>query len=225
MKGNGLSAIVLLGGVLLSPTSLAQLNITDIAHGGMEAWKTKDITTPTRYNVTDYKNRPAIQARSDNAASGLVLNKRIDLLDTPYMNWSWLVKQSLPALQETTKQGDDFAARVYVVIDGGMKFWNTKSISYVWSSAPADGEVWDNPFAGANVKMLATRGSESNSKQWYDEKRNIYQDLIHYFGDKGSDKANQASYRYIDMVAIMTDTDNSGSHAESYYGDIIFSSR
>ncbi|WP_119010139.1 DUF3047 domain-containing protein [Vibrio superstes] len=225
MKDNSLPAIMLLGCLLMSPAAFAQLNITDIAQGGMEAWTTKDITTPTRYNVTDYKDRPAIHARSDNTASGLVLNKRIDLLDTPYMNWSWLVKQSLPELQETTKQGDDFAARVYVVIDGGMMFWNTKSISYVWSSAPAGGEVWDNPFAGANVKMLATRGSESNPKQWYDEKRNIYQDLIDYFGDKGSDKANQKSYRYIDMVAIMTDTDNSGTHAESYYGDIIFSSR
>ncbi|GEA49810.1 hypothetical protein VIN01S_06140 [Vibrio inusitatus NBRC 102082] len=225
MKISSLFAIVFVGSMLISPTALAQLNITDIAQGGMEAWKTKDIATPTRYNVTDYQNRPAIHARSDNAASGLVLNKRIDLLDTPYMNWSWLVKQSLPELQETTKQGDDFAARVYVVIDGGMRFWNTKSISYVWSSSPISDKVWDNPFAGANVKMLAARGSESISKQWYDEKRNIYQDLIDYFGDKGSDKANQKSYRYIDMVAIMTDTDNSGTHAESYYGDIVFSSR
>ncbi|MFA0697777.1 DUF3047 domain-containing protein, partial [Vibrio sp. 10N.222.49.C9] len=117
MKDNSLLAMMLLGCMLMSPAAFAQVNITDIAHGGMEAWKTKDITTPTRYNVTEYKDRPAIQARSDNAASGLVLNKRIDLLDTPYMNWSWLVKQSLPELQETTKQGDDFAARVYVVID------------------------------------------------------------------------------------------------------------
>ncbi len=225
MKVNRLPVIMLFVSMLITPFALAQLNITDIAQGGMEAWKSKDIAAPTRYNVTDYKNRPAIQARSDNAASGLVLNKRIDLLETPYMNWSWLVKQSLPELQETTKQGDDFAARVYVVIDGGMKFWNTKSISYVWSSSPAGENVWDNPFAGANVKMLAARGSESETKQWYDEKRNIYQDLIDYFGDKGSDKANQKSYRYIDMVAIMTDTDNSGTHAESYYGDITFSSR
>jgi len=51
----------------------------------------------------------------------------------------------------------------------------------------------------------------------------VFQDLIDYFGDKGSEDANLRAYRYIDMVAIMTDTDNSGSEAESYYGDIVFS--
>jgi len=29
--------------------------------------------------------------------------------------------------------------------------------------------------------------------------------------------------RYIDVIAIMTDTDNSGQQAHAYYGDIYFS--
>jgi hypothetical protein len=47
--------------------------------------------------------------------------------------------------------------------------------------------------------------------------------LIDVFGDKGSQEANQKTYRYIDIIAIMTDTDNSEKEAESYYGDIEFS--
>jgi hypothetical protein len=71
--------------------------------------------------------------------------------------------------------------------------------------------------------MMSIRGSKSQQGKWYDQKRNVYQDLIDTFGDKGNDAANQKAYRYIDLVAIMTDTDNSGKEAESYYGDIIFS--
>ncbi|MFT5550449.1 MAG: hypothetical protein ACI9CO_002382, partial [Candidatus Azotimanducaceae bacterium] len=52
---------------------------------------------------------------------------------------------------------------------------------------------------------------------------NVYQDLINTLGDKGSKEANREAYQYIDIVAIMTDTDNSGKDAESYYGDIVFS--
>jgi hypothetical protein len=47
--------------------------------------------------------------------------------------------------------------------------------------------------------------------------------LIDIFGDQGSEQANQKAYKYIDIIAIMTDTDNSGKQAESYYGDIVFS--
>jgi hypothetical protein len=73
--------------------------------------------------------------------------------------------------------------------------------------------------------MMSVRGQQSQQSQWYEEKRNVYQDLIETFGDKGSEKANRKAYQYIDMIAIMTDTDNSGKQAESYYGDIIFSAK
>jgi hypothetical protein len=101
--------------------------------------------------------------------------------------------------------------------------WKTKSLNYVWSSNQDKDLVWDNAFAGSSVKMMSVRGKEAQQGQWYQEKRNVYQDLIDIFGDKGSEQANQKAYQYIDIIAIMTDTDNSGKQAESYYGDIVFS--
>jgi hypothetical protein len=154
-----------------------------------------------------------------------VLEQQIDLIATPYLNWSWLVEKTLPELDERSKAGDDFVARVYVVIDGGFMVWNTKSLNYVWSSNQAKGLVWNNAFAGSSVKMMSVRGQQSQQSQWYEEKRNVYQDLIEIFGDKGSEKANRKAYQYIDMIAIMTDTDNSGKDAETYYGDIIFTEK
>ncbi len=139
------------------------------------------------------------------------------------MNWSWLVEKKLLALNERSKSGDDFVARIYVVMDGGLMMWNTKSLSYVWSSNQEKGLIWDNPFAGASVKMMSIQGKHSKKGTWYQEKRDVYQDLIEAFGDKGSADANRETYQYIDIIAIMTDTDNSGKEAESYYGDIIFS--
>ena len=70
---------------------------------------------------------------------------------------------------------------------------------------------------------MSVQGKASNTGQWFEEKRNVYQDLIAAFGDKGRVEENQDAYRYIDVIAIMTDTDNSGKEAESYYGDMVFS--
>jgi hypothetical protein len=202
----------------------ADINLTSIGEGGILAWEKEVFDGETIYETSVLGGTPALKATSNDAASGLLLKQPIDLLETPYLNWSWLITQYLPFTDERAKAGDDFAARVYVVIEGGFFVWNTKSVTYVWSSSQETGESWGNPFAESNVKMISVRGKDDNLNQWYHEKRNVYQDLIAMFGDKGSDEANLKAYRYIDVVALMTDTDNSGASAESYYGDILFSS-
>lgn len=201
------------------------INVTSLDNNGIAKWEHKVFSNSTTYQIVEHKNRVALKAVSENSASGLVLKKRIDLLQTPFMHWSWLVQNKLAPLNEQSKAGDDYIARVYVVIDGGLMAWTTKCLNYVWSSHQAKGQVWNNAYAGSNVKMISVRGKLSLTQQWYEEKRNVYQDLIDHFGDKGSDKKNQKAYRYIDIVAIMTDTDNSHGQAESYYGDIVFSSK
>jgi hypothetical protein len=203
----------------------ASINLTSFYDNGIRNWEHEVLSDKTVYDLVEYEGRAALRAISDNSASGLVLKQKIDLSRTPYLNWSWLAARKLPLLDEQSKSGDDYVARVYVVIDGGLFVWRTKSLSYVWSSNQSQDQVWDNAFAGSNVKMISVRGKDAQIEHWYSEKRNVYQDLIKYFGDKGSEKSNLKAYRFIDIVAIMTDTDNSGSHAESYYGDILFSAQ
>ena len=214
---------ILLFGVGIGFNAIASINVTSLADDGIKQWQEESFVGNSTYNVVEYNNRLVLKAESDGTASGLVLKKRIDLLKTPYINWSWLTKNKLPAFDEKSKAGDDYVARVYVVIDGGWMIWKSQSVSYVWSSNQSPGQVWDNAFVGDKVQMISVRGKQAKVDQWYTEKRNVYQDLIDHFGDKGSEKKNQSAYRYIDVIAIMTDTDNSGSKAESYYSDIIFS--
>jgi len=203
----------------------ADINVTTLADDGIKNWEEESFVGHSTYNIVEYDGRMVLKAESANASSGLVLKKKIDLLKTPYINWSWSTKNKLPSFDEKSKAGDDYVARVYVVIDGGMMIWNSKCLSYVWSSNQAQDTVWNNAFVGSRVKMISVRGKEANINQWYNEKRNVFNDLVSQFGDKGSDKENQDAYRYIDVIAIMTDTDNSGSQATSYYGDIIFSAQ
>lgn len=203
----------------------ADQNVTNLAKNGVLKWETKVFSGETKYNILAYKGQRALKAQSNASASGLLFKKKIDLQKTPNLNWRWLIEQKLAGLNERSKAGDDFVARIYVIIDGGMRVWRSKSLNYVWSSNQARGQVWNNAFAGNKVKMLSVRGKDAKMGQWFSEKRNVYKDLIKYFGDKGSERANLKAYRFIDVVAIMTDTDNSKRKAESYFGDVIFSAK
>ncbi len=217
--------VIVIALCLISSIASAEINVTRLDEGGIREWETETFFGETHYELDTEGDMAILKAISDKSASALFLEKKIDLESTPYLNWSWLLKEKLPELNELTKKGDDHAARIYVVIKDGPFIWNTKSINYVWSGSQNTNEVWNNPFAGENVKMMSIQGKNSKLNHWYREKRNLYQDLIRLFGDKGSQEANLEAYRYIDAIALMTDTDNSKNTAKAYYGDIVFTSK
>jgi len=64
--------------------------------------------------------------------------------------------------------------------------------------------------------MIAVRGAQDKPGGWVREKRNVRADFKRLFGK---------DIRYIDAVAIMTDTDNSGQQASAAYADVFFSAQ
>ena len=184
--------------------------------GSIDGWENKTFSGSTDYHIIKLNKLMVLKAESHSGASGLFKEQQIDLLKTPYLNWRWRIAKRLENLDEQSKSGDDYSARVYVVISGGWAFWKTRAINYVWAGNTAKGTVWPNAFAGNNAMMLAIRSSDDKTHTWYQEKRNIMQDLKQQF---------DTDIRYIDAVAIMTDTDNANGNATAYYGDIFFSAR
>ena len=202
---------------LLSFQAVAEdlvVKISDFSSGNLEHWDTKVFKDLTHYRIVEQNNRKVLQANSQAAASGLYRELRIDLDKTPYLNWSWRIENTLDGLNEQSKSGDDYAARVYVIVSGGFAFWRTKALNYVWSGNSPKGMSWANAFAGDNAIMLALRSREDSIGSWVFEKRNVKADLSEFFGE---------NIPYIDAIAIMTDTDNSKGRATAYYSEIYFS--
>lgn len=189
------------------------LAIGSFSKGSLTGWKAKEFKGETKYQLAAIDNVKALKADSNAAASGLFYEQKIDLEKNPVMNWRWRVEKPLPKLDEQAKAGDDFAARVYVVKSGGLVFWNTKAINYVWSSNSGKAKPWPNPFAGDHAMMVAVRSAEDKTGTWHTEKRNVREDFKQLTGE---------DIKSIDAVAIMTDTDNSKAKATAYYGDIYF---
>ncbi|MBA3005657.1 MAG: DUF3047 domain-containing protein [Desulfocapsa sp.] len=191
-----------------------KITVGDFAAESLRGWEEKSFSSKTDYQLITEGKETVVKATSQAAASGLFKKQRIDLQQTPYLNWRWRVDKPLHSLDEQTKSGDDYGARIYVVVDGGLFFWKTKAINYVWASSSPKGKSWPNAFAGKSAMMLALRSSTDEAATWYQEKRNVAADLKEFFGTE---------IRYIDAIAIMTDTDNSGQETSAQYGDIFFS--
>ena len=184
---------------------------------GIGQWQEKSFKDHTHYTlVTAQDKLSVVKAHSQHSASGLFRKIRIDLQQYPFMNWRWKIARALQTGDETVKAGDDYAARIYVVVDGGWLAWRTKALNYVWAGEAEKGAVWPNAFAGKRAQMFAIRNHSDATGVWYTEKRNVLQDL---------QQVHKETIRYIDVVAIMTDTDNSGGEVTAYYGDIFFSSQ
>lgn len=194
----------------------ATVPVGEFSQGKLDGWESKAFKGKTDYALVDLNGRTALRAQSHAAASGLLREIRVDLNQTPYLNWSWCAQNTLDKLDEQTKSGDDYPARIYVVVSGGLAFWRTRSLNYVWASTTPRGRTWPNAYAGDHVIMLALRSGTAEVGQWRQEKRDVRADLQSYFGE---------SISHIDAVALMTDTDNSGRSAVAYYGDIYFSAQ
>jgi len=191
-----------------------KLPLGEFSRSHLDGWEHKSFKGETRYQLQILDGVMVLQADSQGAASGLFKEQRIDLEQTPFLNWSWRVANRLNGLNEQSKAGDDYAARIYVVVKGGLAFWQTKAINYVWASNTAKDTVWPNAFAGDHAMMLALQGPEAPLNVWRSEKRNVQADLKRLFGE---------DLRTIDAVALMTDTDNSGGQVTAFYGNIWFS--
>ena len=208
---------VFLSAALLSAAtaiaSVDKVEISQFAQKTLDGWEVKSFAGETDYQIVDEGGSAVLAAKASSSASGLGKKIKVDLNKTPYINWSWRIDNRLDGLDEKTKSGDDYVARLYVVKSGGALIWKTKALNYVWSSNQAKETVWPNAFQPKNAIMLSVRGKEDQTGQWVTEKRNVREDLQKAFG-KDIDR--------IDAVAIMTDTDNSGRQASAAYGEIFF---
>lgn len=204
--------------LLLPLTLLAgadQIVVGHFSAGDLSGWEARTFKGETTYRLVKLDGKNVLRAESKATASGRFRKVKIDLKKYPFLNWSWKVDNLLPGLDEQSKAGDDYPARVYVVFSGGLAFWRTRAINYVWSSNQAPGTRWDNAFT-ANAKMIAVQAGSDQPGKWVTVQRDVAEDYRQLFGKEPGK---------VDAVAIMTDTDNSGKEALAWYGDIWFSAR
>ncbi|MDH3414264.1 MAG: DUF3047 domain-containing protein [Gammaproteobacteria bacterium] len=203
-------------GAALMARATGEIGITLVLGAAdLSAWQPWKFFSETRYTPVEIDGRRAVKAVSSGSASGYYRKMTIDLQQTPVLRWSWRVDNTIGEVDERSKEGDDYPARVYVIAAQPVFFWKSRALNYVWSSTRPEESSWPNAYSSRAV-MIAVRSGERGLGKWQEEERNVRSDFERYFGKE---------VRYVDAIAFMTDTDNTGRQAVAYYGDIYFAER
>ncbi len=202
---------------LLCPLSAEEIKVFEFTEeelSNLEVRKVRGADSKTLYSLGTNENGNFIKAEANNSASGLGKEIKIDLNKTPYLNITWKVEKDLKGINERSKKGHDYAARVFVVKKTGATPLSNRAMNYVFSSNEDVNVYHPSPYTKKSIDfVLAT--TKENLNKWVTVKVDVKEHFKQF---------HDLDVKEINGVAIMADTDNSKLKSISYYQNIYFSS-
>ena len=193
-----------------------ELRVFEFTEGELETLKVRKVRgadAKTQYSVGKNENGNFLKAVANNAASGLGKEIKINLNKTPFLNITWKVEKDLKGIDERSKKGHDYAARVFVVKKTGATPLSNRAMNYVFSSNENINVSHPSPYTKKSIDFVLST-TKQNLNEWVTVKVNV---------KKHFKKYHNLDLNEINGVAIMADTDNSKLSSISYYQNIYFS--
>ena len=188
-------------------------DFTEEELGTLKVRKVRGANKKTEYSVGNNENGNFLKAVANSAASGLGKEIKINLNKTPFLNITWKVEKDLKGIDERSKKGHDYAARVFVVKKTGATPLSNRAMNYVFSSNEDTNVFHPSPYTKKSIDYVLA-STKNHLNEWVTVKVNV-KEHFKKFHDLDLDEING--------VAIMADTDNSKLKSISYYQNIYFS--
>jgi hypothetical protein len=185
---------------------------------------------PNRFTVRAWDGVPALEVRSERAMSLLARPLTVDLARTPVLCWRWRVDAPLQAADMTRREGDDYAARLYVSLslpeaDKGLALrtqlrlaraiWGPEvpdaAINYVWDNRQPVGTERPNAYTDRTT-MVVLRSGGAEAGRWVSERRDLAADIARLRGPRAQPV----------QLAVTADTDNTGESARAGFAELHF---
>jgi hypothetical protein len=198
----------------LKAETVSVFEFTEKEFGTLKVRKVRGAKGETEYSLGSNENGQFLRAEAKGTASGLGQKVKIDLNKTPFINITWKIEKDLKGIDEKTKKGHDFAARVFVIKKTGLTPLSNKAVNYVFSSNNSVNESWRSPYTKSSVDYVLST-TKDNINEWVTVKANVKEHFK---------KLHDLDVEELSGVAIMTDTDQTKIKAISYYQNIYFSS-
>lgn len=183
----------------------------------LKAWEEKTFKGKTNFVVHQENEKGFISAASQDACSGLYTKVGYAATRDLYLSWKWKAIR-FPQKKEpgrlSNKSEDDFAARVYAIFRGS-NFFKSDVIEYIWDENIPAGTVTASPYSErVRLFVLQSGVAVPENNGWREEERNLYEDYRKLFGKEPD--------RPVGIVALMSDSDNTGTQSEADFADFIF---
>lgn len=210
------------------------LSTADLGAGVAPGWRHQTLPKIERANaftIVSDEGQRVLKVGSSRSASTWLAPLDVDALRLPMLRWQWKVSRSLRGSDLRTKQGDDYAAKVYVFFDlplerlalvDRMRIQFTRSLSgadvpaavlcYVWGHAQPPGTRAWNPYTD-RVRMVVVDSGDAHAMQWQAVERDIGRDWAEAFS---------GPVPRVSGIAVGADTDNTGDFVDAWFGDLTF---
>ncbi|QJR16639.1 DUF3047 domain-containing protein [Usitatibacter palustris] len=232
--------VVVFVAVAAEPTSITPFSSSPPGTVFPTAWQPLLIPNlkPPEFTLVADEGRTVMRVRSVAAAGSFGHRLAVEPTERPILAWRWKVDRVLEKADLLSKEGDDYAARVYVTFDvpesdltitqrARMAIAKlvygaelpTAAICYVWDNRnPVGTSVW-NPYTD-RVRLIVLKSGPAQAGQWAAESRDVEADFRAAFGDSWKKPTPRIS-----GVAVSADTDQTGESVTAWFGDLRLEAR
>lgn len=180
----------------------------------VSGWQIKDWKGRSDIKVVDADDAGhVLHLKSKGTSTALYKEIALNIAEIQYLNWQWKVIKLPDGGDVRRKETDDQAAQIYVVFPKFPLQVNSRLIGYIWdTNAPKGSTATSHKFS--KTKYIIVRSGKEDVGKWLKEKRNVYADYKMLFGEEPPK---------VGKIAIMIDSDDTNSSAESFFGDVFLS--
>ena len=183
--------------------------------GVANGWNAQNWGSP-KYDFTIVNDEGHKALRMKSAGDGSTISKdikgKVDLKQTPVLEWSWKVTTLPKGGDACKKDTDDEAAQVYVAWPRFPEHVRSRIIGYIWDTSEPVGKICKSEKAGTVTYVVVRSGSAELGK-WLTERRNVADDFKKIYQDDPDSPA---------VVSIAIDSNDTNSTAEAFIGPILF---
>ena len=187
-----------------------------VGHKGIPPeWKGQQWGTPV-YDMTveedGGKKVLHLKSKNDGSTISKEVKGKVNLKDTPILEWSWKMVTLPKGGNSCVKAADDQAGQVFVMWPRFPEQVRSRIIGYVWDTTQPVGTTCKSEKSGM-VTYIVVRSGAGEAGKWVTERRNVAQDYKKVFGE---DPENPGA------VSVSIDSNDTSTFAESFMGAIAF---
>ncbi len=185
--------------------------------------------TASRFGYARKDGREAVAVTAKSSVSMMRKTVRIEPADLGSVRFSWQVPELIAGADMLLRDADDSPVRIVLAFDGDRSRFSQRNallselshtltgeempyatLMYVWCNKREPGTVISSPRTDRIRKIVVESGSVKLGK-WLDYERDIEADFRRAFGESPGALVG---------IGIMTDTDNTRSTAQAWYGPV-----
>jgi hypothetical protein len=178
-------------------------------------WKGQNWGSPS-YDLTvvEDEGRHVLRLKSHDDSSTIAkeVKGKIDLKETPILEWSWK-STVLPAGGNSCRKAtDDQAGQIFVVWPRFPEAVRSRIIGYVWDTTQPVGTTCKSEKTGT-VTYIVVRSGTAELGKWITERRNVREDFKKIYGDEPDNPG---------AVSLSIDSNDTHTSSEAFFGPVLF---